>query len=107
MSQTDIMGVEPPSSAPPVQAASQVALSMNLHEVSVTFGQTRPTIDPTTGVLSPQPAIEWLLTITLSPTSARNLMDGLGLALGEYKKRYGEIPVDPNQTQKITGVGAA
>ncbi|MEO8715006.1 MAG: hypothetical protein ABI369_08330 [Acetobacteraceae bacterium] len=101
MSGTGGSGDGSPSGAPQVIYASQTSVAMNVADLSVTFGHLRQVIDQATGVPSGQAAIEWMLTVTLSAPVAALLHRSIGLALEEYRKRYGDIPKDPTQEVAI------
>lgn len=90
-------GAPPSPQLPPVLAANQIALRMNVADIAITLGHVRQIIDPATGGPGERAAIEWLLTVVLSAPAARMLHEGLGGAIAEYEKRFGAIPRDPNQ----------
>jgi hypothetical protein len=75
---------------------------MNINEIAILFGQLRQIVDPVTNNLSTQPAIEWLVSLSLPLPAAKNLVAGLKHTIEVYESRFGAIPSDPNQTQQIS-----
>ena len=82
--------------SPPTVHATQLSVSMNVAEVSLTFGQLRQLIDPRTGQPAQQTGLEWLLTVNLPAPVVELLYDSLGSVLRAYRQRFGAIPRDPN-----------
>jgi hypothetical protein len=66
------------------------------------FGHLRQLIDPATGAVGGHPALEWLLTVSLSPPVAAMLREALGKAVDAYEAQYGKIPRDPNNQLQMT-----
>jgi hypothetical protein len=88
--------------APPTQAATQFGISANVNEVAIVFGHLRQLIDPATGAVGNRPALEWLLTVSLSPPVAVMLREALGQTVDAYEAQFGRIPRDPNSQLQMT-----
>jgi hypothetical protein len=74
--------------------ADQFVVTMGAREITIIFGQSLKYVDQKTG----QPnltGIEWLSNCILSPISAQQLYNAIGLSLKSYEKNFGAIPVDP------------
>ena len=63
----------------------------------MTFGVSRASMQPgPEGVPTPVLGIEWLLSISVPPTTAKMFSANLTSALERYEVVFGKIPVDPN-----------
>ena len=92
---------------PATQGISQFALTMTPTDILVTVGQLRVPFNPTTNNQFPVPPIpEWLVTLSMSPSSARVLVNSLQEMLKLYEEQFGEIPYDKSSPLKITKAGA-
>jgi hypothetical protein len=82
---------------PPTQGVTQFALAANLHEVLLTLGVTRASMQPDAkGTPTPVLGIEWLMSLSLPPSAAKTLQETLAKALERYEELFGKIPADPN-----------
>src|SRR5271166_3355138 len=85
------------SPVPPTQGATQISLAVNLHEVVLTFGISRATMQPDpSGAPVPILGIGWLISLSVPPTAAKMLQENLAKVLERYEEHFGKIPVDPN-----------
>jgi hypothetical protein len=80
----------------PTFNAGHILIAAGINEISVMCGQTR--LMGVAGLNNQNAAlsfIEWFATITLSPTVAQQLRDGLDLTLKHYTDQFGPIPKAP------------
>jgi hypothetical protein len=83
------------SISPPVHGTNRFAIAGTSAETLITFGVNRTVIDPATGEPGRVPVTEWLLTLSLSPVTAKQLLKTLTLMMDGYEKQFGSIPTDP------------
>jgi hypothetical protein len=88
---------------PPTESVGHVALALTASEVLFALARTRvmPVLGPMTAI--PQAMQEYFLTLAMSPTTARNLLNALSEAVRIYEEKFGKIPVDPNVQLQATG----
>ena len=79
--------------APPSQGVSQFVINATPVEIMITAGVSRM-VPHTSGTMSR--AVEWLVTLAISPIAAKQLADGLTDTIQRYEKHFGKIPVDPD-----------
>ena len=82
--------------APPNQGVSQFAMSITAAEFLLTLGQTRMAVLQDEKGQHNQTAIaEWIMTLSMSPTSGKMLSRILAATVDSYEKTFGKIPEDP------------
>ena len=79
--------------APPSQGVSQFVINATPVEIMITAGVSRM-VPHTNGTMTR--AVEWLVTLAISPIAAKQLADGLTDTIQRYEKHFGKIPVDPD-----------
>ena len=84
-----------PVPIPPTQNVTQFILTVNQQEFLLSCGHIRVLVgpDPNTGLPTAAPISEWLMTISLSPTTAEILRRTLEQGIAEFEKSFGKIPV--------------
>jgi hypothetical protein len=65
-------------------------------DVSLSFATGRTIIDPKIGQPGSAIALEWFITVAMSPVLADQLHQVLAVVLEDYRKKFGAIPKDPN-----------
>jgi hypothetical protein len=78
--------------SPPTYGVSQFAIAANPGEFLLTVGHSRAIFEPQQGVLTQKYVVEWLATFSMSPVSAKQLVDGLSKAIARYENQTGPIP---------------
>jgi hypothetical protein len=90
----------------PTQGASQFMISMTAGDILLTIGHGRVGVRANEkGQPSPVPTVEWLMSLSLSPTSCRTLLLALSQTVEIYEKTFGKIPVDPKVKLEVDEVG--
>ena len=84
--------LQPGMQPPPTMNAGHIVVSMSPVEISIMLGQTRMMPVQEEKRLSATQLVEWFATLTLSPVAAKQLRDGLNIALEGYAKQVGPIP---------------
>lgn len=94
---------------PPTQGVNHFALAVTANEVLLTIGISRASMQQESPSSPPTPviAIEWLMSLSTSPQSAKLLLNSLSQALAEYEKQFGAIPQDPRALINVSGGGLA
>ena len=79
----------------PTQNVSQLVVAINQQEFLICCGHIRILMvqDQITGLPAAVPAPEWLMTLSLSPTTAELLKRSLEQGIAEFEKNFGKIPV--------------
>ncbi len=85
-----------PAICPPTQSANHFAASFNVVEILVTMAQSRVIMGVVNNIQTPQPVLEWLSTLALSPIAAVQLQTILSETISQYQANFGAIPQDPN-----------
>ncbi len=87
---------------PPTQSAAHFALVSSAAEFLLSMGISRVGFNEVENGLesSKGPDIEWLVTWSISPTSAVYLSQSLQKAIQLYEETFGKIPVDQNVLNK-------
>lgn len=86
----------------PTQGASQFMFTLSASDILMAVGHGRVAIgQDENGNPKPLPGIEWLLSLSMSPTAAKVLLDALGESLKRYEATFGKIPMDPKMTTKF------
>lgn len=88
---------QPAGSVPagPTMAVNHFALVVTASEILMPVGQSRVVMSIQGDQPVPQQVTEWIATIALSSTSAKQLHAALGEALKHYESSFGSIPQDP------------
>jgi hypothetical protein len=90
------------TSAPAVlgtQNVSQFAIAITPAEFLISLGHACipvPHAGPVGADVTPEPYVEWLLTLSISPIAAVTLSERLRASIADYEKQFGKIPIDPN-----------
>jgi hypothetical protein len=97
---TDEQASLPPTSLPLTENVSQFAIATTPAEFLISLGHARLAM-PQGGPVgnphdTPEPLVEWMLTLSISPIAAVMLSEGLKAKIGAYEKKFGKIPVDPD-----------
>jgi hypothetical protein len=100
----------PPGGAPwpipPTQAAAHFSVTMTGQELLLTVGVTRVQMQQgPSGNLAPVLGAEWLLSLSMSPSSAKILQNNLSTAIGRYEEVFGNIPFDQTLKTEVTEKG--
>ena len=82
--------------SPPTVPASHVSITITAGDVLISFGHQRAMFDAANPKMPKGTSIEWAVSFALGAPVAVQLLEALGLALEEYRKRYGAIPKDPS-----------
>jgi hypothetical protein len=79
----------------PTQNVSQLSIAVNQQEFLICCGHMRVLmgLDQKTGLPTSVTVPEWLLTLSLSPTTAEILKRSLEQGISEFEKNFGKIPV--------------
>jgi hypothetical protein len=80
----------------PTQQANHFSLAMNGSELLLAFGLTRLAMVPTAMGDTPESHVEWVATLSISPTAAVQLAKMLNANISTYEEHFGKIPADPN-----------
>lgn len=80
----------------PTHGSNHFAAAVNSTEILLTLGQTRVVMVDVNGVPTPRASTEWFLTLSISPSAAKNLQAILSAATVTYEEKFGKIPSDPN-----------
>ena len=92
-----------PASLPPTQNVSQFAIAITSAEFLISLGHARvlmPQGPVGSTYETPEPLVEWLFTLSISPIVAAILSEELKAKIGAYEIKFGKIPVDPNSKVK-------
>jgi hypothetical protein len=90
----------------PTQGVSQFMVSVSANDVLVTVGQGRvAVVADSQGNPSALPHVEWLMSLSMSPSSAKALLQGLASSLDAYEKQFGKIPQNPKLQIKTKDIG--
>lgn len=105
--QTQIPFMTPAQGAAPVlptETVGHVALALTASEFLFALARSRVAMVPGPKAPIPQSMQEYFLTLAISPTTAKNLLNSLTQAVQIYEERFGKIPVDPKVRLQTTGV---
>ena len=91
---------------PPTQGVTQLTLAMNVHEVVLTVGVSRASMQLGTGGPAPVLGVEWLLSLSMPPSLAKVLQVNLEACLKIYEERFGKIPTDNSAGVVVTEAAA-
>jgi hypothetical protein len=80
---------------PPTQGVNHFAIAGSAGEVLLTVGQTRVMMVASGASPVPTPGVEWLMTLSMSPTSAVSLLNILKSVVDALEATFGKIAVDP------------
>src|SRR5262245_30636181 len=69
---------------PNVVHASRIAIAHAPVDISISFATVRQIIDASTGAPGQQAALEWFVTVAMSPVLADQLQEMLAFALSDY-----------------------
>lgn len=83
-------------STTPALGVSRLLIATNVMEFLLTVGQTVMVMGREGDQVTSIPDIQWISTISLSPVTAKQLHDGLTIALSNYIAKFGPIPADPD-----------
>jgi hypothetical protein len=90
---------------PPTVHVTQVISAANAAEILLTFGHTRMNVfDAGAGEAPATALIEWLQTLSMSPTAAMSLHRILGEQLMKYAERFGPITRDIELEARVSKV---
>src|ERR1700721_403206 len=82
--------------------ASHVISATNSAEILLTFGHTRMVVNDGQNGEAPSTAvIEWLHTLSMSPTAAYSLHTILGDTLMKYAEKFGPITCDRDLEKRL------
>lgn len=73
------------ASSPPTQGVSQFIISPTAVEILVTIGHARVAFNATTGQPLSQAVPEWIMTMSMSPFTAKQLLNGLTQAIQAFE----------------------
>jgi hypothetical protein len=84
------------TTSPPVHSVTNVHVSVNVTEISVTLGRQRILISAETNIPLPTIGIEWFQSLSVNPIAAKQMYLGIARAVELYERQFGKIPEDPN-----------
>jgi hypothetical protein len=93
--------------SPPTHAANRFSITGNATETLITFGSQRVLIDQATGHPQPEPVVEWLFTVSMSPVAMKQLAQFLTAYVAGSEKMFGILPVDPANEAAIKAMTEA
>jgi hypothetical protein len=97
----------PPTQPLPTQNVSQLVVAVNQQEFLISCGHARVLmgLDQKTSLPTTTIVPEWLLTLSLSPTTAEILKRSLEQGVAEFEKNFGKIPVPKTPRQAVSAHG--
>ena len=87
------------ASAPTVVAANRVAVTSQNTDITVAFGHTRQAYDNEGNHFAT--AVEYQSAVSLSPSTAKQLLVILAATVTQYEARWGNICLDPTFIQQV------
>lgn len=95
------------ATVPPTHNAPHVITALNAVEMLLTFGHTRMQVhDAEEGTAPSVAMIEWLFTVSMSPTAVVTLRTILDNLLMRYRELYGPITEDKATIQRVLEITA-
>ena len=86
----------------PTLGIAHFAMIASASEILIPLGQSRVVIEKNAdGSLNPIQTIEWMQALSVPPSVAVMLREGLSGAIDHYEKSFGPIACDPSTSVKV------